>query len=178
MVYSISRENIERSRDRGNGFSTPMEGSSSNVFTRGEGREGERRLRDEICHPVHETIRVVHGPRLYHHCHPSWKIKLISHMSARFVPIHLYSRLTVDSIAWHNMKLWLFRWMTVSREDTIVIPRAQINTTFVACCENEFARILVRLKLFLPPRFPLSSPIRGDLHDFLEFEFSFFSGNG
>lgn len=61
----MKRQGIEET------ISTPMEGSSSNVFTRGEGREGERRLRDEICHPVHETIRVVHAPRLYHHCHPS-----------------------------------------------------------------------------------------------------------
>lgn len=147
-----------------------MEGSSSNVFTRGEGREGERDVYGTRFVTLYtRRYRVVHGPRLYHHCHPSWKIKLISHMSARFVPIHLYSRLTVDSIAWHNMKLWLFRWMTASREDTtIVIPQKQINTTFVACLSRAMSiQILVSFKII--PFFP------SFFHDFLEFEFS---GNG
>jgi len=68
-------------------MSTPMGGSSSNVFTRDGDSDGTQGCRlGEICHPVHGTIHVVHAPRLYHHCHPSSKIKLISHMSARSVP--------------------------------------------------------------------------------------------
>lgn len=74
----------------------------------------------EICHPVHGTIRVVHGPRLYHHCHPSSKIKLISHMSARSTPF-MYA---FDSVVWHNMKLCSALWKIASEDDvriTVII---------------------------------------------------------
>lgn len=67
------------------------------MYLHGE-RQAERDIQGcrlgEICHPVHGTIRVVHVPRLYHHCHPSSKIKLISHMSARSAAIHVRARLT------------------------------------------------------------------------------------
>lgn len=78
-----SRENI----------ATPMAGSSSNVFTwdgdsNGGGGGGTRGVDlGEICHPVHGTIPCrTRTAFVYHHCHPSPKIKLISHMSARSVP--------------------------------------------------------------------------------------------
>lgn len=73
------------------------------MYLHGETAAGQGCRLGEICHPVHGTIRVVHVPRLYHHCHPSSKIKLISHMSARSTPFTY----AFDSVAWHNMKLLL-----------------------------------------------------------------------
>lgn len=95
---------------------------------------GERCLWGEICHPVYGTIRVVHGPRLYHHCHPSWKIKLISHMSARFAPftyIHAWQLTVSRDIIWNYVRLMNDYIKRRRSNDNHYSFFEQINTTFV-----------------------------------------------